>query len=130
MGFLDALKENLGFDKAEPKAAGRAPEAPQEAAEASAGEAVQGPGPDASADAGAAAVNADTVPYPDHIYQGQSASAALADLPWPRSGLSQDDWAPPLDGACYLVVLHGYDCGVRRLCGLVTESVGCLDAAF
>ncbi|WAH96019.1 LysM peptidoglycan-binding domain-containing protein [Arthrobacter sp. MMS18-M83] len=125
MGFLDGLKKNLGFDKAVPKAAERAPGAPQEAAEPSAGETVQSPGPDASGDAGAVAepdavaadalpegaarasadaasagrvtevvvetddtlsgiamqfgvdldaliaVNADTVPNPDHIYPGQ-----------------------------------------------------------
>lgn len=115
MGFLDGLKKNLGFDKAEQNATGRASEAPQEAAEASAWETVQSVGPDPSAEAlagpGAAvsdvgapaaspgqvtevvvetddalsgiamqfgvdldaliAVNADTVPNPDHIYPGQ-----------------------------------------------------------
>ena len=115
MGFLDGLKKNLGFDKAERKATGRASEAPQEAAEASTGETVQSAGPDpsvaalaapgaAASDAGAPAasagqvtevvveaddtlsgiamqfgvdldaliaVNADTVPNPDHIYPGQ-----------------------------------------------------------
>lgn len=113
MGFLDGLKKNLGFDKAVPKASERAPEAPREAAEPSAGETVQSPRPDASGDTGAVAepdvtggpvasagrvtevvvetddtlsgismqfgvdldalmaVNADTVPNPDHIYPGQ-----------------------------------------------------------
>lgn len=55
MGFLDGLKKKLGFDKAEPKASPRAPEAPQEAVEPSARETVQSPGPDASGDAGAVA---------------------------------------------------------------------------
>lgn len=115
MGFLDGLKKNLGFEKAEHKPTGRPSEAPQEAAEASTGETVQSPGPEPSVeapvapgpalpDAGASAasagpvtevvveaddtlsgialqfgvdlgaliaVNADTVPNPDHIYPGQ-----------------------------------------------------------
>ncbi|MBB6404630.1 LysM domain-containing protein [Arthrobacter sp. AZCC_0090] len=120
MGFLDGVKKNLGIDKAEAKAAGRAPEAPQDAAEPPTGEMAQSPGPDASVDRGAVvepdaagepvasepvaaasagrvtevvvetddtlsgiavqfgvdldaliAVNADTVPNPDHIYPGQ-----------------------------------------------------------
>lgn len=117
MGFLDGLKKNLGFDKAERKVTGRRSEAPQEAAEASTRETVQSAGPDPSAEAGALAapgsaesdagapaasarqvtevvveaddtlsgiamqfgvdldaliaVNADTVPNPDHIYPGQ-----------------------------------------------------------
>ncbi|MEW1820080.1 LysM domain-containing protein [Arthrobacter sp. NPDC080031] len=55
MGFLDGLKKNLGFDKAEPKVTGRPSEAPQKAAEASPGETVQSAGPDPSAEAGALA---------------------------------------------------------------------------
>ncbi|MFK4298542.1 nucleoid-associated protein YgaU [Arthrobacter sp. GAS37] len=54
MGFLDGLKKNLGFDRSERKAAGRASEAPQEAVEASTGETVQTAGPDPSAEALAA----------------------------------------------------------------------------
>ncbi|MGM7777500.1 LysM peptidoglycan-binding domain-containing protein [Arthrobacter sp. KNU-44] len=51
MGFLDGLKKNLGFDKAEHKPTGRASEAPHEAAEASMGETVQSAGPEPSAGA-------------------------------------------------------------------------------
>jgi nucleoid-associated protein YgaU len=115
MSFLDGLKKNLGFDKLKKNATGWPSEAPQEAAEAPAGETVQSPGsepsaeplvapgpvaPDAGAPAAGAgqvtevvveaedtligiamqfgvdldaliAVNADTVPNPDHIYPGQ-----------------------------------------------------------
>ncbi|MCX2750216.1 LysM peptidoglycan-binding domain-containing protein [Arthrobacter sp. MI7-26] len=51
MGFLDGLKKNLGFDKAEHKPTGRPSEAPQKAAEASTEETVQSPVPEPSAEA-------------------------------------------------------------------------------
>ncbi|MGO4859688.1 LysM peptidoglycan-binding domain-containing protein [Arthrobacter sp. 2MCAF14] len=54
MGFLDGLKKNLGFDKAEHKPTGRASEAPREPAQASTGGTVQRARPEASAEALAA----------------------------------------------------------------------------
>ncbi|MEV8147866.1 LysM domain-containing protein [Arthrobacter sp. NPDC080073] len=71
MGFLDGLKKNLGFDKAEPKVTGRPSEAPQKAAEASSGETVQSAGPDPSAEAGALAA-------PDAAVSDAGAPAASA----------------------------------------------------
>lgn len=51
MGFLDGLKKNLGFDKADHRQTGRPSEAPQEAAQASPGETVQTAVPEPSVEA-------------------------------------------------------------------------------